>query len=132
LSQHKSATPALIPVKRRRKRKLWVSDKEVCFRKQKTFCFSFDDVVVDVIRALEPLVNYILYDSSLAKRFRNPGAVRSLILLLYAKATKQPVYKVAIKYDTAPEQLYRIERAIREEGFEKLISDAISELLFKK
>jgi len=129
LSQPEKLSPTLIPVKRRRKRKLWVTDNEVCFRKQKTFCFSFKKDIIDVVKSLEQLINYILYDSTLARRFRNPGAVRSLILLLYAKATRQPVYKVAIQHDTAPEQLYRIERAIREEGFNQLITETISKTI---
>ncbi len=49
------------------------------------------------------------------QRLAHPGALRSLILLLYARARGEAPYRVARRYGVAPEQLYRIERGIKKD-----------------
>lgn len=97
----------------------------MCFRKLKEHCFTFPKEVMDVLNKIVQLVDYIVYDSPSSARFRHPGSVRSLILYLYARVTERPVYKVAEEFRIAPEQLYRIERALKKDGiYEKVINAA--------
>ncbi|MEB3774149.1 MAG: hypothetical protein GSR86_04390 [Desulfurococcales archaeon] len=63
-------------------------------------------------RILEELVTHYKFRS----RLSHPGSLRSLILLLYARAHNTPPYKVARKYGIAPEQLYRIERGLKKDN----------------
>ncbi len=68
-------------------------------------------------RLLEELITHYKF----RRRLCNRGALRSLILLLYARINKIPPYKVALKYRVSPEQLYRIERGLRKDGLQDLI-----------
>jgi len=98
---------------------------KVCFKKLKEHCFEFPQEVMNVFTKILPLVDYIVYDSPSSVRFRHPGSVRSLILYLYARSKERPVYKVAEEFKVAPEQLYRIERALKRDGiYEKVIETA--------
>ena len=54
------------------------------------------------------------------RRLTSEGAVRSLVLLLYMRAHGQAPYKARQVLGVSGEQLYRIERAIREEGLYEL------------
>jgi len=72
-------------------------------------------------RILEELVTHYKFRS----RLSHPGAIRSLLLLLYARAHGVAPYKVARKYGVAPEQLYRIERGIREDKLDKLVENLL-------
>jgi len=61
---------------------------------------------------LEDLITHYKFRSRLA----HPGAIRSLLLLLYARGHNIAPYKVARKYGVAAEQLYRIERGLKKDG----------------
>ena len=59
------------------------------------------------------------------KRLTSAGALRSLVLLLYMRAHGQAPYKARQVVGVSGEQLYRIERAIREEGLYGLYSAGV-------
>ena len=63
-------------------------------------------------RVLEELITHYKFRS----RLSHPGSLRSLILLLYARAHNTPPYKVAKRYGIAPEQLYRMERGLKKDN----------------
>ena len=84
---------------------------------------------MEILKKILQLVDYIVYDSPSSIRFRHPGSVRSLILYLYARASERPVYKVAEEFKVAPEQLYRIERALKKDGIYEKVIDAAKKLL---
>ncbi|MCE4601730.1 MAG: hypothetical protein GSR84_07660 [Desulfurococcales archaeon] len=63
-------------------------------------------------RILEELVTHYKFRA----RLSHPASLRSLILLLYARAHGIPPYKVARKYGIAPEQLYRMERGLKKDN----------------
>ena len=63
-------------------------------------------------RILEELIGHYKFRI----RLSHPGAIRSLILLLYSRAQKIAPYKVARSYGIAPEQLYRLERGLKKDG----------------
>ncbi len=70
-------------------------------------------------RVLEELVTHYQFRA----RLSHPGAIRSLILLLYSRAHGIAPYKTARKYGIAPEQLYRLERGLKKDGLhEKIIN----------
>ncbi len=52
-------------------------------------------------------------------RLSNPGAIRSMVLYLYARRTNIAPYALAKKYGVAPEQLYRIERGLKKDRLYK-------------
>ena len=68
-------------------------------------------------RVLEELVTHYKF----RRRLCNPGALRSLILLLYARHNNIPPYKVAKNYGVPPEQLYRIERGLKRDSLVDLV-----------
>jgi hypothetical protein len=55
------------------------------------------------------------------RRLSHPSAIRSLLLLLYARYYNIAPYKIARKYGIAPEQLYRLERGLKEDGLYQLV-----------
>ncbi len=63
-------------------------------------------------RVLEELITHYKFRT----RLSHPGALRSLLMLLYARAHLIAPYKVARKYGVAPEQLYRLERGLKKDG----------------
>ncbi len=70
-------------------------------------------------RILEEVITHYKFRSRLA----HPGAIRSLLLLLYARGHNIAPYKVAKKYGVAAEQLYRLERGLKKDGlYEKVIN----------
>ena len=73
-------------------------------------------------RILEELITHYKFRS----RLSHPGAIRSLLLLLYARAHGTAPYKIARKYGVAPEQLYRIERGLRKDGLYDLVLNLLS------
>ncbi len=58
-------------------------------------------------------------------RLSHPGALRSLLLLLYSRAVGEAPYKVARRYGVAPEQLYRIERGLKKDGLYDFVLNAL-------
>jgi len=73
-------------------------------------------------RILEELITHYKFRS----RLSHPGAIRSLLLLLYARAQGIAPYKIAKKFGVAPEQLYRIERGLRKDGLYDLVLNLLS------
>ena len=71
-------------------------------------------------RLLEELITHYKF----RRRLCNRGALRSLILLLYARLNRIPPYRVALRYGVSPEQLYRIERGLRSDGLLDLVLKA--------
>ena len=71
-------------------------------------------------RLLEELITHYKF----RRRLCNKGALRSLILLLYSRLNGIPPYKVALKYNISPEQLYRLERGLRSDGLLDLVVKA--------
>ena len=59
-------------------------------------------------------------------RLSHPGAIRSLLLLLYARAKGEAPYRVARRYNVAPEQLYRLERGLKKDGLYDYVMNALS------
>ena len=59
-------------------------------------------------------------------RLTHPGALRSLLLLLYARARGVAPYKVARSYGVSPEQLYRLERGLRKDGLYDYVMNVLS------
>ncbi len=59
-------------------------------------------------------------------RLSHPGAIKSLLLLLYARAKGEAPYRVAKKFDVAPEQLYRLERGLKKDGLYDYVLNALS------
>ncbi|MDM7274801.1 MAG: hypothetical protein P3X22_001570 [Thermoprotei archaeon] len=70
-------------------------------------------------RVLEELVTHYKF----RRRLCNPGALRSLILLLYARYNNIPPYKVARNYGVPPEQLYRMERGLKKDNLLELVKN---------
>ncbi len=75
-----------------------------------------------ITRILEEAVSHY----SFRKRLSHPGAIRSLILLLYARGTGEAPYKVARRFGVAPEQLYRLERGLKKDGMYDFVLNALS------
>ena len=73
-------------------------------------------------RVLEELVTHYNFKA----RLSHPGAIRSLILLLYSRAHGIAPYKTARKYGVAPEQLYRLERGLKKDGLHETIMNLLS------
>ncbi|MEB3765019.1 MAG: hypothetical protein GSR77_02485 [Desulfurococcales archaeon] len=74
------------------------------------------------IRILDELIGHYKFRTRLA----HPGAIRSLILLLYSRAHGVAPYKTARKYGVAPEQLYRIERGLKKDGLYEFVINLLS------
>ncbi len=74
------------------------------------------------VRILDELIGHYKFRTRLA----HPGAIRSLILLLYSRARGVAPYKTARKYGIAPEQLYRIERGLKKDGLYEFVINLLS------
>jgi len=72
-------------------------------------------------RVARRLLEELLTHYKFRRRLCNRGALRSLILLLYARLNRTPPYKVAMRYNVPPEQLYRIERGLKKDGLLDLV-----------
>jgi hypothetical protein len=59
-------------------------------------------------------------------RLTHPGALRSLILLLYSRAIGVAPYRVARRFGVPPEQLYRIERGLKKDGLYEYVINVLS------
>lgn len=69
------------------------------------------------------VIQDIISDPKFRRRLAHPGAFRSLFLLLYSRSIGVAPYKIARRYGVAPEQLYRIERALKWDGlYERVMS----------
>ena len=73
-------------------------------------------------RILEEAVTHYKFRT----RLSHPGALRSLLLLLYARAHGTAPYKVARRYGVAPEQLYRLERGLKKDGLYELAMNMLA------
>ena len=59
-------------------------------------------------------------------RLTHPGALRSLLLLLYSRAHSVAPYRVARRYGVSPEQLYRLERGLKKDGLYDYVMNVLS------
>ena len=73
-------------------------------------------------RVIEELVTHYKFKA----RLSHPGAIRSLLLLLYARAHGIAPYRVARRYGVAPEQLYRLERGLKKDNLYDLVMNMLS------
>ena len=73
-------------------------------------------------RILEEVVTHYKFRQRLA----HPGAIRSLILLLYARRMNIAPYRLARKYGVAAEQLYRMERGLKKDGIYEFVINSLS------
>ncbi|MGC9210467.1 MAG: hypothetical protein ACP5FT_04305 [Acidilobus sp.] len=62
------------------------------------------------------LLRGLLQDPSFRRHVTTEGALRSLVMLLYVRYLGVPPYKVAKELGVSHEQLYRMERALKESG----------------
>ena len=74
------------------------------------------------IRVLEELIGHYRF----RRRLSHPGAIRSLILLLYSRYHRIAPYKIARRYGIAPEQLYRLERGLKTDNLYDLVINILS------
>ena len=74
------------------------------------------------IRVLEELIGHYRF----RRRLSHPGAIRSLLLLLYSRYHGIAPYKIARKYNVAPEQLYRLERGLKRDKLYDLVINILS------
>ncbi len=115
----------IIERRKRRKRKIEVTDNKVVFRKRLEHSFELPREVVDWVREHLEIIDWLVFDSPIATSLRHPHSVRTLILLLYARANDIPIAQIAKKLDIAHEQLYRLERLLTRTG----IKDKVYEVL---
>ncbi len=73
-------------------------------------------------RILEELIGHYKFRTRLA----HPGAIRSLILLLYSRRHNTAPYKIARAFGIAPEQLYRLERGLKKDGLYEMVMNLLS------
>ncbi|MEB3780154.1 MAG: hypothetical protein GSR85_07985 [Desulfurococcales archaeon] len=73
-------------------------------------------------RVIEELVTHYKFRS----RLSHPGAIRSLIILLYARARGEAPYRVARRVGVAHEQLYRLERGLKRDGLYDFVINLLS------
>lgn len=59
-------------------------------------------------------------------RLTHPGAIRSLILLLYSRSQGVAPYRVARRFGVPPEQLYRLERGLKKDGLYDYVLNVLS------
>lgn len=71
------------------------------------------------------VVSFLLSNKNFSKHLSNPGSIRSLILLLYARCKGVPPYKIAKNLGTHPEQLYRMERALKSKELYLIVLSAL-------
>lgn len=87
---------------------------------------------LDVIRWLKdnPHARIVLKELITHYKFRSrlthPGALRSLLILLYARAQGVAPYRVARSYGISPEQLYRLERGLKRDGLYEYVMNVLS------
>ena len=123
-----TSLPEEFKPRRRRTRRLRVVDDKIVFRKLKDHTLEASREVIEFVKNNLDLINWIIYDSPVATSFRHPGSVRSLILLLYARAHGVSVLEVARKHDVAHEQLYRIERLLDRHGLKDKIYSVLKKV----
>ncbi|MCE4628541.1 MAG: hypothetical protein F7C34_05295 [Desulfurococcales archaeon] len=74
------------------------------------------------IRVLDEIIGHYRFRT----RLSHPGAIRSLILLLFSRYHGIAPYRVANKYGIAPEQLYRLERGLKKDGLYDMVINILS------
>ncbi len=114
--------------RRRRKRKLMVSENKVIFRKRLEHTFELPSDIAEWAKKNLDLLDWLIFDSPISSALRHPHSVRTLMYLLYARAQGIPIAQIAKKLDIAHEQLYRLERLLAKTG----LKDTIYTLLKSK
>jgi hypothetical protein len=107
--------------RRRRKRKLMVEGNKVIFRKRLEHSFELPPDIADWLNKHLDVIDWLVFDSGIASSLRHPHSVRTLIYLLYARASDIPIAQMAKKIDIAHEQLYRLERLLAKAGIKDII-----------
>jgi hypothetical protein len=79
-----------------------------------------DNLYIRIV--LKELITHYKFRS----RLTHPGALRSLLLLLYARAQGVAPYRVARSYGVSPEQLYRLERGLKKDGLYEYVMNVLS------
>jgi len=109
-----------IVIRRRRTRKIRVEDNKVVFKKLKEHVIELPQEVIEFVKKNIRILQWLVYDSPISSYLRHPGAVKSLILLLYSRVSEKPITVVAKEAKTFHEQLYRIERRLKELRIEEV------------
>ncbi len=98
--------------RRRRKRKIEIIDNVVVLRKKLEHYFDLPINVATWAKKNLDVIDWLVFDSPIASRLRNPYSVRTLIILLYARSHDIPIARISKLVNMAPEQLYRMERIL--------------------
>lgn len=116
---------SIIERRRRRKRKIAVEGNKIIFRKRLEHSFELPPDIAEWVKKHLDVIDWLVFDSSIASSLRHPHSVRTLIYLLYARANDIPIAQMAKKIDIAHEQLYRLERLLAKAA----IKDSIYSML---
>ncbi|MDK6029482.1 hypothetical protein QPL79_08910 [Ignisphaera sp. 4213-co] len=111
----------MIEKRRRKKRKLMITDNKVVFRKRLEHQVELSPEVSEWAKANLDLLDWLVFDSAIASSLRHPHSVRTLIYLLYARANGIPIAQIAKAIDVAHEQLYRLERLLSRAGIKDFV-----------
>ena len=111
----------MIEKRRRKKRKLMITDNKVVFRKRLEHQVELSPEVSEWAKANLDLLDWLVFDSAIASSLRHPHSVRTLIYLLYARANGIPIAQIAKAIDVAHEQLYRLERLLSRTGIKDFV-----------
>jgi len=107
--------------RRRRKRKLMITENKVIFRKRLEHVFELPSDIAEWARKNVDLLDWLIFDSPISAALRHPHSVRTLMYLLYARAQGIPIAQIAKRLDIAHEQLYRLERLLAKAGLKDTI-----------
>jgi len=115
--------PVVLIRKKRRSRKL-VIDGTTAYLKKRTRVHRFElpPEVAEWARRNIDVLDWLVFDSPLSPYLRHPMSVRTMMLLLYVRAKQLPIAQFCRKIGIAHEQLYRIERRIKNLGLEPIYS----------
>ncbi len=103
--------PAIIK-RPRKKRKLYVEGNRVVFRKRLVHSFELPPEIAEWVKKNEGVIDWLVYDTPLRTYLRHPHSVRTLVLLLYARANDIPIAQFSRRIGVSHEQLYRLERLL--------------------
>lgn len=115
----------IIERRKRRKRKLEVTENKVVFRKRHEHSFELPPEIAEWLKKNLDIVDWLVFDSAIAPYLRHPHSVRTLIILLYARAYNISISQIVKKLDMAHEQLYRLERLLTKLGLRDQIYEAL-------
>jgi len=85
--------------------------------------------VVEWLRSSTPariVLKELITHYKFRARLTHPGALRSLVLLLYSRSRGVAPYRVARRFGLPPEQLYRIERGLKKDGLYDYVLNILS------